>query len=470
MMVVGGAIIICGLVSFFEGDAPVAQHALYGTGLITVALAGAGALLTRGGRQLTRADGFGVVTFGWLVASVCGAVPYMWSGVITNPVMAVFETMSGFTTTGASVLSNLEQLPRGILLWRAVTHFFGGMGVLVLCVALLPFLGVGGMKLFSAEVPGPDKDRLTPRIAVTAKLLWGVYVLFCVVEAILLRFGGMDWFDAWCHTFATMATGGFSTRSLSVGAYNSVYIEAVITVFMFLAGANFSLHYQALRGNVSAFWKNPEFRFYCAVWFGACLLLTLNTRLNVYDSLGASIRNAFFTGTSIMTTTGFVTADYERWPIFSQLLLVLMMFFGGCAGSTGGGIKAIRINVVLKAAIREVKLFLKPNAVLRIKIGDKAQDRFIITNILGFFLLYIVLFAFIAVVMTFFTPDLATAVTSSVATIGNIGPGLGQVGPMVNYANIPSGGIAVLIFSMLLGRLELFTVLVLLLPRFWKKM
>ncbi|NCD33752.1 MAG: TrkH family potassium uptake protein [Spartobacteria bacterium] len=339
LIVLGIAMCACAGVSYLYHDPVIAQQALGLTGIASIIFFAALARLTRGVGRLTRGDGFGVVTFGWLTASIIGALPYIIAGVIPQPVAAVFETMSGYTTTGASVLADLESIPRGILLWRALTHFFGGMGVLVLCVALLPFLGVGGMQLFRAEVPGPDKDRFTPRIAVTAKLLWIVYVFLCFIEAILLRLGGMDWFDAWCHTFATMATGGFSTRSASVGAYDSVYIEIVITVFMFLAGANFALHYQALRGHLSAFWKSHEFRLYFLIWLVACLILSINTRLHTYASFAESLRHSFFTGTSIMTTTGFVTADYETWPVLSQLLIVALMFVGGCAGSTGGGIK-----------------------------------------------------------------------------------------------------------------------------------
>jgi len=470
LVVIGFAMFLCSGVSYLEDDPYATQKALFLTGLFTMLFSGICGFLTRGKAQLTRADGFAVVTFGWIAASLFGAVPYVWSGVIHSPVAAVFETMSGYTTTGASVLTNLESLPRGIMLWRALTHFFGGMGVLVLCVAILPFLGVGGMQLFRAEVPGPDKDRLTPRIAVTAKLLWGVYILFCFVEAVLLRFGGMDWFEAWCQTFATMATGGFSTRTASIAGFNSVYIEVVITVFMFLAGANFALHYQALCGRFSAFWKNPEFRFYFLTWLSACLLLTVSTRLRVYDSWAEAMRNSFFTGTSIMTTTGFVTADYELWPVISVAVIVLLMFLGGCAGSTGGGIKSIRIFVLLKTAFRELSIFLHPQTVLRVKIGKKPLAASAVSNITAFFILYMLLFLVIALLMCLFTPDMTTAFASSAATIGNIGPGLGGVGPMVNYANIPAIGQTILIFSMLLGRLELYTVLIIFLPMFWKKL
>ncbi len=469
LIVIALSMFVCAAVSAFHADPVAAQRSLVLSGAITLVFSVILAALTRGPVDLSRRDGFGIVTFGWTFAAAFGALPYILSGTIAHPVSAAFETMSGFTTTGASVLTDLEALPRGILLWRALTHFFGGMGVLVLCVAILPFLGVGGMQVFRAEVPGPAKDRLTPRIASTAKLLWGVYVLLCAIEMVLLRFGGMTWFDAACHTFATMATGGFSTRTASVGAYNSAYIDAVITLFMFLAGANFALHYRALTGKVGAFWKDIEFRFYLFVWLGACLLLTLDTWRAVYPGFLSAIRHAFFTGTSILTTTGFVTADFDHWPAFSKVLLVVLMFLGGCAGSTGGGIKAIRIFILLKAALREARLFLHPEAVMQVKIGHKGVDNGIVTNIAGFFVIYILIFVLIACVMCLFTPDMTTAVTASAATLGNIGPGLGAIGPTLNYAAIPHAGLGILTLAMLLGRLELFTVLVVFLPRFWRR-
>ena len=469
LMVVAIAMFCCWGISIYYDDPVAAKEGLFMGALITLAFACVISLITRHPIDLSRRDGFGIVTFGWISVAIFGALPFILSGVIPNPVGAVFETMSGFTTTGASVLTDLEQIPKGILLWRATTHLFGGMGVLVLCVAILPFLGVGGMQIFRAEVPGPAKDRLTPRIASTAKLLWAVYVLFCLIETILLKFGGMTWFDAWCHTCATMATGGFSTRTASIGAYNSVYIDVVIIIFMFLAGANFSLHYRALQGNLKAFWKNPEFKFYFFTWLIACLLLTFNIWKTAIHGLGESLRAAFFTGTSIMTTTGFATADFELWPSFAKILIVILMFLGGCAGSTGGGIKSIRIFILLKSAIREMRVFMRPHAVVQIKIGKKPIEASVVSHITAFFVIYVILFVLISFIMCAFTPDLTTAITSSAATLGNIGPGLGAIGPTMTYADIPNAGLGILIFAMLLGRLELYTVLLLLLPRYWKK-
>ncbi|HPA77992.1 MAG TPA: TrkH family potassium uptake protein, partial [Kiritimatiellia bacterium] len=326
-LVIGLAITACAAVSWYYGDTFTVINAFIHSGVITIAVSGLVGVLTHGDINLSRRDGFGVVTIGWLSAALFGALPYVFSGVILHPVSAVFETISGFTTTGASVLSDLEALPRGILFWRALTHWFGGMGVLVLCVAILPFLGVGGMQLYRAEMPGPSKDRLTPRITTTAKLLWGVYALLTVFEALLLKYiGKMDWFDSLCHTFATMATGGFSTRTASVGAYNSAAVDLIILFFMFMAGINFSLHYYALTGRPGRYFRDPECRAYFLLLAGCGLFITFNIWAGGYAAFTRCLRDAFFTSASILTTTGFCTADFDRWPDASRLLLVLMMF------------------------------------------------------------------------------------------------------------------------------------------------
>lgn len=469
LLVLGLAIICCWGISLYYRDPIPVQHGLALAGVVVLAAGLLTAWFTRGRIDLSRKDGFGIVSLGWISAAVFGALPYIFTGTITNPVSAVFETMSGFTTTGASVLTALEDFPRGVLFWRAMTHWFGGMGVLVLCVAILPFLGVGGMQIYRAEMPGPSKDRLTPRIATTAKFLWGVYVLLCVLLTLLLCFGGMSLFDALCHTFATMATGGFSTRTMSIGAYDRVYFDVVIIIFMFLAGTNFALHYRAIIGKPLAYFRDSEFIFYICFWAGACLFLTFNVWGSVYDSFGQSLRAAFFQGTSIMTTTGFVTADFDLWPNASRILLVLLMFVGGCAGSTGGGMKVIRVAIVLKKVRREIRRFIRPQAVWSIKLRRKAVDQSIVSHISGFFAMFVMLFAIITFIMTFFTPDIETAFASVIATMGNIGPGLAGVGATRTYADIPALGKAVLTFCMLLGRLELYTVLIVMLPSTWRK-
>lgn len=469
-LVIGVAIIGCAGVSLYYHEPLHVQMSLIHSGLIAMLFAVVVGYLTRGDINLSRRDGFGIVVFGWLSATLFGSLPYVLSGVIPHPVSALFETMSGFTTTGASVLSDLESIPRGIHFWRALTHWFGGMGVLVLCVAILPFLGVGGMQIYRAEMPGPSKDRLTPRITTTAKLLWGVYLLLTLVEAILLKFaGGMDWFDAFCHTFGTMATGGFSTRSASVGAFDSAVVDSIIIVFMFLAGINFSLHYYALTGKPGRYFRDPEFRFYFFFLFGAALFITFNIWADDYAAFGRCFRDALFTSTSIMTTTGFGTADFDLWPNASRLLLVVMMFVGGCAGSTGGGMKVVRVFIMFKKMIRELKLFMRPSAVIQMKLGGKPVEQEIISHISAFFAIFVCIFAMGSFIMTFFTPNLETAVTSVIATLGNIGPGLNAVGVTQNYADIAPLGQAILTAFMLLGRLELYTVLILFLPSFWKR-
>ncbi|HOW98591.1 MAG TPA: TrkH family potassium uptake protein, partial [Kiritimatiellia bacterium] len=468
LLVIAGGMAAAWGVSLYAGDPSLAQLALGFSCLGTLVSGLILKMATRGDTDLTRRDGFGIVTLGWLFASAFSALPFMLSGIIPHPVSAFFEAMSGYTTTGATVIPVLEGLPRGILFWRALTHFFGGMGVLVLCVAILPFLGVGGMQIFRAEMPGPSKDRLTPRITTTAKWLWGVYVFFTAIETGLLRLGGMSWFDAVCHSFATMATGGFSTRTVSIMAYQSPYIEAVITVFMFLAAANFALHYRALQGKVGSYFRDPEFRFYLALWTGSALFvsLILHTRLG----MGAlhALRLGFFQVTSIMSTTGFATADFERWPFVLKFTLILLMFVGGCSGSTGGGIKVVRLFVLAKAVGREIRLFMQPQAVLRVRLGEERLEPEVVSSIMAFVAIFVLLFLAGTAVMCFFTPDFPTAASSVAATLGNIGPGLGLVGPMSTYATIPPAGQAVLIVCMLLGRLELYTVLVMLLPGFWK--
>ncbi len=470
LMVLGLAMAACLLAGLYYDDPQPARLALGITGLTLLLVGLLAARLTRTEElELTRRDGFIIVTFGWILASLAGALPFWLTGVIPSPVAALFETMSGFTTTGASVLSRLNAVPRGILLWRALTHFFGGMGILVLCVAVLPFLGVGGMQVFRAEMPGPSKDRLTPRIITTAKYLWFIYVGLVIVEALLLKYAGMPWFDSWCHSFASIATGGFSTQDASIGFYHNVRIEMIVTVFMFLAGVNFALHYRAVTGQPLSYFRDPEFLFYLGVWVTFGLVVTLNIWHTLFPTFPAAFRAAFFTVTSIMTTTGFATADFGQWPALSQVLLVLLMFVGACAGSTAGAIKLIRFMVLIKAMIRELRVFLYPQAVMQVKVGGTPVEPQVVSNIAAFFVIYMLIFAGATAIMCFYAPDITTALTAVAATLGNIGPGLGAVGPVQTYAEIPDAGLFLLTLCMLLGRLELYTVLVLLLPSFWKK-
>jgi len=426
-------------------------------------------LCCKSDRELSVREGFAIVTFGWIFYAVFGALPFLFSGAIPGVIDALFETMSGFTTTGATILQNIEAVPQSLLLWRALTHWLGGMGIIVLSLAILPMLGVGGMQLFKAEVPGPTADRLKPRIQDTAKLLWGVYVILTGAETLLLMLGGMSFFEALCHSFATLATGGFSTRNASVGAYQSAYIDWVVIVFMFLAGANFSLHYHALRGRINEYWRSEEFRIYLGIVFGSIALLIIFNQGAAYDSWLENLRKSTFQAVSIMTTTGFGTADYELWPVLTQYLLVALMFVGGCAGSTGGGIKVARILLLFKHAHVQLFRLIHPRAVRIVKLGETPVDRDVMQAILGFFALFTGVFVVASFLMAASGMDLVSAGAAVIATLSNIGPGLGSVGPVDNYAHIAPFGKLVLFTCMLLGRLELFTVLVLIFPTFWRK-
>jgi len=420
-------------------------------------------------RELSVREGFAIVTFGWGFYALFGALPFLFSGAIPSPVDAIFETMSGFTTTGSTILSHIEVLPESILFWRALTHWLGGMGIIVLSLAILPMLGVGGMQLFKAEVPGPTADRLKPRIQDTAKLLWGVYVLLTFAEVGLLMLGGMNLYEALCHAFATLATGGFSTRNASVGAYGSAYIDWVVTIFMFLAGVNFSLHYQALRGRPREFWRNEEFRFYFFITAGTTVLIVLLNQGTIYGSFFDNLRYSAFQTVSILTTTGFATADYETWPVLAQYLLVFLMFVGGCAGSTGGGMKVARMLLLFKHAQVQLYRLIHPRAVRLVKLGGVPVDREVMQSILGFFAFYMGIFVVASFLMAASGLDLTSAGAAVIATLSNVGPGLGSLGPVDNFSHVSAFGKIVLTLCMLMGRLELFTVLVLFFPSFWRK-
>lgn len=421
-------------------------------------------------KDLSVREGFAVVTFGWTFFALFGALPYIFSGAIPVPLDAFFETMSGFTTTGSTILTEVEALPKSLLFWRSLTHWLGGMGIIVLSLAILPMLGVGGMQLFKAEVPGPTTDRLRPRIQDTAKLLWGVYLLLTAVETLLLMLGGMNFFDALCHSFATLATGGFSTRNASIAAYDSSYIDAVITIFMILAGINFTLHFQLLRGKLLDFHRNEELRCYLGLIVTAtAVIVGFNWYHGTYPQLTENFRYSVFQVASIITTTGFGTADFELWPVLPQYILVMLMFIGGCAGSTGGGMKVARILLLFKHVQVQVFRLIHPRAIRLVKLGNRPVDKEVLQSILGFFALFIGIFVFASLLMAGCGMDLVSGGAAVIACLANIGPGLGTVGPVDNFAHIPNFGKSVLIFCMLMGRLELFTVLVLFFPSFWRK-
>lgn len=424
----------------------------------------------RSSKDLSLREGFAVVTFGWTVFAVFGALPYFFAGAIVSPLDAIFETMSGFTTTGSTILTEIECLPESLLFWRSLTHWLGGMGIIVLSLAILPMLGVGGMQLFKAEVPGPTADRLKPRIQDTAKMLWGVYFLLTMAETVLLMFGGMTFFDALCHSFATLATGGFSTKNTSIAAYDSSYIDYVITLFMILAGVNFALHFQVLRGRARDLFRSEELRVYLEIIiFATLIIMVFNWYGGIYPGLGENLRYSLFQVSSIITTTGFGTADFELWPVVAQYLLVILMFVGGCAGSTGGGMKVARILLLFKHAQAQVFRLIHPRAIRLVKLGNRPVDREVMQAILGFFALFIGVFVIASMLVAASGMDLVSAGAAVIACLANIGPGLGSVGPVDNFAHVPAFGKTVLIVCMLMGRLELYTVLVLFFPSFWRK-
>lgn len=418
--------------------------------------------------ELTIREGFLTVTLSWVTLSLLGSIPFIVSGFIPNLTDAFFETMSGFTTTGASILTNIESLPKSLLLWRDMTQWLGGMGVIALAVAIFPYLGVGGVQLFKAEVPGPIKDKISPRISETAKILWVVYLIFTVVETVLLMLGGLSFFESLCTTFGTMATGGFSPRNASIAAYSSPYVHYVVTVFMFIAGANFSLHYWALRGKLRCYFTNPEFCFFLMI-IGISLGLIMVARLTTGVIFSEELfRSSLFQTVSIISTTGFVTQDYEQWPLVTQIILVSLMCIGGCTSSTGGAIKNVRILVLFKEIGSELKKLFHPHGIFPIKIGDKPVPENIVSNIMSFIALYILIFFFGVLAMAWLGLDLHTSIGSVAATFGNVGPGIGTVGPTENYFHIPILGKWILSFLMMTGRLEIFTVIVIFNRYFWR--
>lgn len=424
---------------------------------------------TPSNRDLRTREGFAIVTFGWIIAAAFGTLPFLLSDVDISFTDAFFETLSGFTTTGATILTEVEALPHGVLFWRSLTHWLGGMGIIVLSLAILPMLRIGGMQLFRAEVPGPIVDKLQPRIQDTAKILWGVYVLFSLAETVLLKLGGMSIFDALCQTFGTMATGGFSTKNVGIGYFKSAFIDYVIIIFMILAGTNFALHYRVLRGNFKSYFNSSEFRFYVGIILFVTLFIFFDIRLRHYSSSSESFRKSIFQVASLMTTTGFHTADYETWSVSSQLILLLLMFIGGCAGSTGGSIKVLRILLTVKYGVMQLKRLLHPTAVIPIRLDNRSISQEAMTDILGFLLLYVTIFVVGSLIMSLLGLDLITSVSTVISTLGNIGPGVGAIGPTENYAHIPTLGKWILSFFMLLGRLEIYTVLVIFNRDFWIK-
>lgn len=418
--------------------------------------------------DLRHREAFFAVTFSWVVATIFATFPYLISGAIDSFTDAYFEAMAGFTTTGSSVVVDIESFPRGILFWRSLTQWMGGMGIILFAIAVLPVLGAGGMQLFKAEVPEISVDKLRPRIIDTAKALWFIYTGLTVLCSATYMAGGMSIYDAINHALTTMATGGFSTKNASLAYYKSSIIEFSSGIFMFLAGINYSLYYYAFRGNISRLWKSGEFRFYLFLTVAATFLITLNLMTSGVLILD-SFRLAFFQVTSIMTTTGYASADFEKWPPLSLIILVTLMFAGGMIGSTGGGIKQVRILLTLKQGYREIYQLIHPRAVTTLKLDDKILSKEILGSIWGFFFLFILIWVVASMGMAATGADIITSTTTVISALCNVGPALGEAGPSENYASLHVVSKWILIFCMLTGRLELYTVLILFIPRFWKK-
>ena len=413
-------------------------------------------------------DGFAIVAIGWILLSFFGALPFYFSGSIPSLIDSFFEASSGFTTTGSSILQVIEGLPKGILFWRSFTHWVGGMGVLVLAMAILPSGGAGAFQIMKAESPGPSPGRLVPKVKETAKILYSIYIVFTVVETILLKLAGMSWYDSLIHTFGSVGTGGFSNRNLSVGAYDNVYIDIIITAFTFLCGANFALYYQVFKGNIKSIFKDEEFRIYSLIVVVSAALISLNIYGAYYESIGQSVRHSAFQVVTIITTTGFSTADFNTWPTFSKIILFFLMFIGGCAGSTGGGIKTVRVLLLFKTAKRDLLKIIHPRAVYTVRFGGKSVDEKTISEVTVFFFMYIILFCLAVLVISIEGKDIVTTLTAVAATIGNIGPGLEIVGPMGNFSSFTDLSKIVLSFCMIAGRLEIYPILLLASRRFWR--
>lgn len=471
MAVLGAAMLLPCLVSVIFGETKEALSFLYCAlpmmliGILVIKLTP-----KEDNTVLRMRDGFFIVGVAWILMSVLGALPFVISGSIPDFADAFFETASGFTTTGSTIVPVPELLPKGILFWRSFTHFLGGMGVLVLTIALLPMLGIGGAKIMRAETTGPTMDAMTTSINTTAKKLWFIYTGFTIGEALLLIVCGMDWFDAFCHSFGTLGTGGLSTHGASIAFYGNATFEMIIAVFMMLAGINFGLWYSLFQGKVRNFFKDTELRTYLSIIavstvFIAIMLLSKDMVANLWEGL----RYAFFQVSSIITTTGYGTTDFDLWPIPCRLILFLLMLIGGCAGSTGGGIKVIRLVIISKMARRGADRKLHPRRIAPLKIGGKPVSESTAFGVAGFIVLYFATLIVGALVISLSGVDVITALSASVACVSNIGPGFNLVGPTCNFAFFPQ---IIKVFEALLmiaGRLELYTIILLFTPQYWNK-
>ena len=455
---------------------PMSAALYYGEGvshfLKTIAIAGAlGLLMTRVKARDTKLcpkDGFAIVGLGWILMSAFGALPFVFSGDIPNFIDAMFETASGFTTTGASILTDIEAMSRGCLFWRSFTHWVGGMGVLVFIMAILPMNGNHSMHIMRAEVPGPTVGKLVPRARKTAVILYLIYFGLTMVETVMLRFGGLSWYDALLHAFATAGTGGFSTRGASVGAFDSVYVEMVIAAFMFLFSLNFNLYYLLLIGRVKDVLKNEELRWFTGIVLFAIITMAINIS-GIYGGFVPALRYSIFNTLTVSSTTGFGTADFTLWPEYSKWTLVLLMVIGACAGSTGGGIKISRLIIILKASFADLMALVSPRHVRRVQMDKTRVANETVRAVYLFCTVYMIIMLATTWALSFDGYDIATNLTATISCLSNIGPGMGLVGPCGNFAIFSQPSKLLLTFIMLVGRLEIYPILVLFIPAFWKK-
>lgn len=437
--------------------------------VLTLLIGAVLSLSTKPAKKIRAREAVVIVAGGWLAVAFFGSLPFYLSGAIPSLVDAFFETVSGLTTTGATILADIESLDRTLLFWRSFTHWLGGMGILVLALAVLPSLGLGSIRVFRAETPGPVSEKLAPKMKQTAAILYTAYLGMTVLMTGLLMLGGVSLYEALVHTFGTVGTGGFSIYNDSIGAYSSGYVQWVIALFMVAAGVNFSLYYAVYRKRPGEMFGNEELRFYLAI-IG---MATLFVFFNIWNATGmtawTSLRHAFFQVASIVTTTGYVTVDYELWPAFSQNVLFFLMFVGGCAGSTGGSIKVIRLLVLVRLIRHELLRLLHPRAVMPVRVQKHLLDPEIISGVVAFYFLYLLIVVFGSVILSLEGLDLVSAISTVAATLGNIGPGFGVVGPTQNYAAFSDPAKVLLSLFMLMGRLELFTVFILMTPAFWSR-
>ena len=428
-------------------------------------------ILSRNRKQhnLSIKDGFITVAILWLVAAISGSMPYYLSGVIPSYTDAFFETMSGFTACGATILENIEVLPKCMLFWRAMTHYMGGMGIVVFMVAIFPLMGIGGMKMVKTETTGPTMQKIMPKIAQTAKILWGIYFGLTILETILLSAAGLTLYEAISHSMSTIATGGFSTRNASIGAFNSVYVDAIITAFMFLSGINFALYFSLIFGKVSVIKQNTELKVYTGIFVVATAIVVFSLCRNNLTTFGQALRYGSFEVAATLSTTGFANCDYMKWPMLAQMVIFLLMFSGGCAGSTAGGMKVIRMVIIIKQSLIEMKRMLRPRGIYMIKDSGAIVRKYTVLSIAGFVALYIVLTIITSLVTATGGYDLLTCFSCSASTIGNVGPGFSMIGPAGNYAFFADYVKWLLSFNMLTGRLEIYPVMILFTHHLWRR-